>query len=270
MSVATQLGIDDPGTHLLGLACTRWPGWVQESPALGVVGDLLELRDWTGPAPRAAVDEVLLELARLASPAGADDVAAAGALAWLLVPGAGVIAHRLRTLTPRIDQVVAAQLWVEVRTFPWQRGWKVAANILMNTRKGVLRDLGVGEHLRRSDPTWFRAVHLEPSDRLWGRVERDAAAEEEPAARELVEVLAWAVHAGLVAAADARLLVRLAEEADRLGAPRVGRGRQGLMHPAASEVVGREWGVSARTVRRRAQHSLDALSGACAKSRIPA
>ena len=48
---------------------------------------------------------------RLASPSGGDDVAAFGALVWLLLPGASLLAHRLRTLTHRIDEVVAAQLW---------------------------------------------------------------------------------------------------------------------------------------------------------------
>jgi hypothetical protein len=33
-----------------------------------------------------------------------------------------VLAQRLQTLSPRIDQIVAAQLWIEIRTFPWRRG----------------------------------------------------------------------------------------------------------------------------------------------------
>lgn len=270
MSVATQLGLADPDHDLLALARARWAGWAKASPALGVVGDLLELPDWMRSAERGAVDEVLLVLARLASPTGADDVAATGALVWVLLPGASLIAHRLRSLTHRIDEVVAAQLWVEARTFRWERGRKVAANILMNTRKGVLRDLGVGEHLRRSDATWFKAITLEPGDRLWRLAEEDAASEGECPARELLDVLRWAVRAGVVTAADAQLLVCLAEEADLVGVPRVGRGRLGLMAPAAAEAVGRQWGLSARTVRRRAQRSLEALSGACGRSRISA
>ena len=95
---------------------------------------------------------MLWELARLASPSGGDDVAAAGALAWLLLPGACATAHRLRSLTPRIDEVVAAQLWLEVREFAWQRLGKVAANIVMNVRRGVLRELGVGSHLGGGRP----------------------------------------------------------------------------------------------------------------------
>lgn len=269
MSVETQLGVDDPSSELLGLARVRWAGWVRESPSLGVVGDLLELRDWTRQASRPAADGVLLVLARLASPTGADDVAAAAALAWMLAPGAAGIAHRLQWLTPRIDEVVAAQLWVEVRSFNWRGGWKVAANILMNTRKGVLRDLERGEQLRCSDPTWSRAVSVDPDDLLWERLQQGAPDQEEPAARELVEVLRWAVRSGVVAVGDAELLVRLAQEADRVDACRTGRGRLGLMDRVATEVVGRELGVSGGTVRRRARLSLDALSGICVTSRGP-
>ena len=54
-----------------------------------------------------------------------------------------------------IDQLVASQLWIEVRSgSPVLR--KVAANILMNTRKGVLQQLGMGRPARRRQP--HRAV----------------------------------------------------------------------------------------------------------------
>jgi len=46
-------------------------------------------------------------------------------------------AIRRPTLAAQIDQIVVAPLWVEVRTFPWRRLTKVAANVLMNTRAGV-------------------------------------------------------------------------------------------------------------------------------------
>ena len=140
MSVATQLGLADPSEELLAQAQEAWPSWCADHPGLGVVDDLLDLPAWLRDADRQEADDVLLVLAQLASPAGCDDVTAAGALAWLLLPGACVVAHRLRALTNRIDEVVAAQLWMEVRGFPWQRQRKVAANITMNTRRGVLRD----------------------------------------------------------------------------------------------------------------------------------
>jgi len=71
------------------------------------------------------------------------DVVAVGALAWVLLPGARVVAHRLRGVSARIDELVATQLWLEVREFAWERRRKVAANIVMNVRRGVLRDLEI-------------------------------------------------------------------------------------------------------------------------------
>jgi hypothetical protein len=83
-------------------------------------------------------------------------VPAAGVLAWVLLPGACSVARRLRSLSLRIDELVAAQLWIEVRSFPWQRLWKVAANILGNLRVAVLLDCGVPSQVQRSDRTWAR------------------------------------------------------------------------------------------------------------------
>lgn len=148
MSVATQLGLADPDQELLAQARQAWTGWCVEHPALGVVEDLLDLPAWLKAASPQDADDVLHALAQMASPRSGDDITAAGALAWLLLPGACLVAHRLRSLTNRIDEVVAAQLWLEVRSFRWESLRKVAANITMNTRRGVLRDLGVGESAR--------------------------------------------------------------------------------------------------------------------------
>lgn len=270
MSVATQLGLGDLDTDLLGLARARWAGWAAADPDLAVTPDLMDLPAWLGAADHAATDRVLLALARLASPTGGDDVAATGALVWLLLPGASLIAHRLRTLSHRIDEVVAAQLWVEARTFPWERGHKVAANILANTRKGVLWDLGVGDHLRQSDQAWFRAVLVAPEAHLWNRLHANQDAHPNSAAHNLVDVLGWAIRACVVTATDCALLLDLAEEADRVGTGRARRGQLGLMTPAASQAVAGQLGVSARTVRRRAARTLHALGQACSASQIPA
>lgn len=262
MSVATQLGLTDPDTDLLGLARVRWAQWAGVDERLAVTDDLTGLPAWIAAADPAQADRVLLALAKLGSPTGGDDLAAAGALVWLLVPGASVIAHRLRTLTPRIDEVVAAQLWMEARTFGWQRGHKVAANILANTRKGVLRDLGVGEHLRTSDSTWFRTRPVAPDALLWNQLS-SAPDDVDQAARDLVDVLAEAIHQGLVTTYDCALLLRLAEAADAGGTRGSRRGQQGLMTPTASQAVAADLGVSARTVRRRAAKTLDVLSRSC-------
>ena len=187
----------------------------------------------------------------------------------MLLPGACTVAHRLRSLTHRIDEVVAAQLWLEVRSFRWEQRRKVAANILMDTRRGVLRDLGVGEHLREVDPTWARAIPVAPTGGLWQVLEAQwSAMDDLTAAAELAGVFAWAVADGVITEADVELLLDLAVAADAAGVIRSGCGQGGLSsRRVASEVAARR-GVGATTVRRRATASLRAVATAAAK--IPA
>lgn len=268
MSVATQLGLADPDQELLKQAREAWPSWCQQHPTLGVVEDLLDLPARLRSADPESADVVLHNLAELASPTGGDDVTAAGALAWLLLPAACLVAHRLRSLTTRIDEVVAAQLWLEVRAFPWQRQRKVAANITMNTRRGVLRDLGVGESARDADPTWARSIPLGPDSELWGAVEARRQPDAEPAATELAEVLLWAMDHGVIDERDRDLLLTLAVAADEVGITHSGRGRGGLCSHQAAATVALTAGVSPMTIRRRATASLRAL--AAVSSQIPA
>ena len=150
MSVETQLGLHDEGNGLLAHAGQNWASWADRFPCLSGIGGVGSLRAWLRAAEPAAADEVLHALVTLASPSGGDDASAAAMVAWALLPGASVLAQRLRTLSPRIDEIVAAQLWIEIRTFPWQRLRKVAANILANTRTGVLRECGAHRQLSAS------------------------------------------------------------------------------------------------------------------------
>lgn len=264
MSVATYLGLNDPENNVLALARARWPRWQRDHPALREVQDLLELPGWLRAAEPHRADGVLLALAELSSPSGSDDVAATGALAWLLLPGASLLAARLATLTPRIDQLLAAQLWVEARTFPWQRGHRVAANILLNTRKSVMRDLGVGVC---ADRTWSRSVPVDPSEGLW----QDIATEDvSPTGEELADLLTAACSLEVIDDADRDLLLQVAVVADRHAPARSGRGHAGLLSNAVSHEVGQRVGVSAITIRRRTRRSIESLREACAAQKIPA
>lgn len=267
MSVPTQLGLSDPNQELLGRARQQWSDWCQHHPTLAVVEDLLDLPAWLRQAEQALADDVLHTLARIGSPRGGDDVVAAGALAWLLLPGVCLVAHRLRSLTNRIDEVVAAQLWLEIRGFPWERQRKVAANIVMNTRRGVLRDLGV-ESVREVDPTWARSVPLDPAADLWSFLEVRQAPKDTPASTELAEVLNWAVGAGVLDNRDLDLLISLAVAADEAGVTRSGCGQGGLCSRRVAQRVAHDKGVSEATVRRRATASLRAVAAAYAQ--IPA
>lgn len=271
MGVAEQLGIAHEDDGLLRLAAAHWRDWAQADPRLKAVDRLEDLRRWLTHARAENADEVLQALARRGSVHGDDDPVAAATLAWALLPGACTLAHRLRTLSPRIDEVVAAQLWLEIRGFPAGPRTKIAANILMNTRAGVLRDCGAASQVQRADPTWHQSLPVDPHAPLWGGLRTVGHAEREPTpAEELLDLLAWACDNDVITDRDRGLLLSLVAAADRQGTTLAGRGRGGLMANDVTESVGRELGLSATTVKRRASACIDALSQACTDRGISA
>lgn len=267
MSVAKHLGLEGPDSDVLALARQRWSTWQAEHTVLRAVDDLDDLPAHVRGAERDEADATLLALAELSSPEGGDDVAATGALAWLLLPGVSLLAARMATLTPTIDEVLAAQLWVEARTFPWQRGRRVAANILLNTRKSVMRDLGVGDAAERS---WARCTPADPSDGPWSHMVADPI--EIPAERELADLLEWACRSGVITTGDRGLLMEVAESADRRGVRRAGRGYGGLLANEVCTEVAQLRGVSPLTVRRRTGRLVRTLraSVSCDAEKVPA
>ena len=262
--VAEQLGLDGSDSELLWEAADRWQGWATEDARLMVVSELKALRPWLRTAGAGQADSVLLALAGLASPRGGDSVAAAGALAWTLLPGACSLARRLRGLSPRIDELVAAQLWIEVRTFPWERLHKVAANILANTRAAVMFDCGVGTQVQRFDRTWGRTRPVDPTSAGWATIAAPAPAS--TAEEELATLLDWACRTGVISQEDRALLVALIASADASAAPSARRGRAGLMATDVSAATAGAVGLSPVTVRRRARRSMAALTAACAET----
>ena len=312
MSVGDQLGLDD-NSELLDQARQKWPAWVAADPRLGVVDNFDDLRSWLPAVDHETSDQVLLALAMLAAPDGGDDIAAAAALAKCLLPGVCRLAGWLSTLPPRevfrdsqpvmpgawsaverIDELVASQLWIEVRTFKWRRTRKVAANILINTRVGVLREVGGFFYVARADRSWanttlvesFSAGDLTSVDggagysadmrtervagTLFHRPEILAAAgpeQEEPSAtEELLELLAWACDRKVISAADRYLLLCLVEEADRVETRRLARGYGGLLSNEVSSRVAPRIGVSEATVRRHGSRTMRALAAAAPRS----
>ncbi len=256
MSVATQLGLNDVNGELLAAARYRWTRWQGAHPVLEVCADLLDVVDWIPHASAAEADGVLLALAELSAADGGDDPAATGALAWLLLPGACRLAFTLSRYDRRIDEVVAAQLWIEARSVNWRTGRAVAANVLMNTRKGVLRDLGVPSSCRGRDRAWGAVVLVEDMELLTQPALDSSAA----ASEHVYDLLTRAVETGLLSARDCRCLLDLAVAAGHAPGSRVKRGYVGLLGQDATHVVAREWGVSASTVSRRARR---AARGGC-------
>ena len=99
----------------------RWGTWVRAQPALSQVGSAVALVDVVHDRnqPQAA-NELLLALVRVGSADGGVDESAATFVATLLAPGANRIIRTLTSLGPEVADIVAGQLWLQVRDYPWR------------------------------------------------------------------------------------------------------------------------------------------------------
>lgn len=261
MSVTTELQMTDLDRGPLEGASAAWTTWVSHHPELTPIPHLAHLPEWLRTSNHRDRDPVLRVLARKGSSLGEDEPLAAAVLIWVLLPGASVLASRLRYLSPDIDQVVAAQLWLEVRALRWQGTWKVPATVLLNTRKGVMADLGARGH---SDIVWERSVVVDLTTAAWLDL-AGVAADEDPVT-ELALLLEQARRDEVITDHDQALLIRLAELADNGSNPRC-RSKGGIASAASTAVVAAELGTSARTIRRHMQRTIAALAATYA---IPA
>ena len=253
MNVTEMLGLQDE--LIEALVDCRWAEWVDIEPRLAVVEDPARLDAWRREASYGHANDVLLGLARLAALDGADDTDAALVLAWLVLPTVLRVRRSLSAVSERIDEVVAAQLWVEVRGLPWRRPHWVSAKVASRLREGVLHECGWPT---RHQPNRIRLVSMgpvEPPDRR--REDPDDARE------ELADLLTWACAEDVITVDDRELLISLIaaataveQEGDRI---REG-GVAGLSSHHVSELVAKDWGVCSRTVRRRTVRCLAALT----------
>ena len=131
-------------------ASGAWRAWATAQPVLEDVGSALALGEAVmdrGQQGRA--NELLFALVLIAAAEGGADPNAATFVASLLVPGGNRIIRSLTSLGPEVDAMVAGQLWIQVREYPCaSRPRAVAKNILMDTRRAVLRDYGASTHRR--------------------------------------------------------------------------------------------------------------------------
>ena len=211
------------------------------------------------------------------------ELAAAMTLCWTLLPAAASTAHQLRGLSPTIDEAVASQLWVEVRTFPWRRLRKVAANIRANTRAGVLRQCGDRARGRAGDRTWSQTWPYDPTAPAWAalvdprrdprtdpRADLGPDAGDRAPSEELMDVLEWACRQDVITGEERSLLLSLVHAAEGTVVTRTRRGGGGLLANELSAQVAQGLGVSPVTVRRRARRSMLALAEACRHGRYDA
>lgn len=252
MSIAATLGVEEIDGSLMTSARAAWPRWVADDPGLGVVHDLADLPRWLKSAAPADRDVPMAKLAALAT----DDVDAAVALAWLLVPRAKRIAGKLADASMDIDALVAGQLWIEVRDGIPPTSY-VAATIMRNVEKAVMAELGLGDAGLRADRTWAATT-------VQDRIEEGQSGEVEgpEMQRVLRVVLQQLLDAGDINVAEAKLLASVAGKADWLDKPM--RGRAGLTSPDVLEVLTRLEPSKARTMRREVGRLLDRVAAAAA------
>lgn len=257
MNVTEMLGLQDE--RMEALVEDHWAAWAEIEPRLRMVDDSARLDPWRRKAAPETANAVLLGLARLAAFDGADETDAALVLAWLLLPTALRVRRALWALSGRIDEVVAAQLWVEVRSLPWRRQHWVAAKVATRLREGVLLECGMST---RHQPARLTVVSLGPVDPADNRrVDAD-----DPRG-ELADLLAWACAEDVISLEDRELIVSLIAAArilDQSGERFREGGVAGLSSHQVSNVVAQERGVCARTVRRHAARCVAALAGAAA------
>lgn len=282
MNVGELLDLEE-NSALLDQARQRWDMWVETDARLSVVERFDDLRTFLATATTDEADQCLLGLAMLGAPDGGDDVAAAAALAKALLPGASLLASRLtvnlsrRHFRPqeprRVNELVASQLWLEVRSFPWRRLTKVGGNILMNTRAGVLHECDDFGQLERVDRTWAHTLPVDSSLDMAARgvaewVRRGGATvlfgegDEASALEELLDVLEWGCANEVISDGDRSLLLCMIDEASRTEIRSTSRGKGNLCANSLAAKVAPRIGVSAATIRRRAARSIEALAAA--------
>lgn len=260
VSVAIELGLGDGlVSRSMVAAAERWFEWSAADESLAGPRGVDDLARWLAAAGPEEADRVLHALVRLGSPSGGDELLAVDVAAWALLPGARALAGRLRGLAVDVDRLVAAQLWLEVRTFPWQRLHKVAANVLSNTRAHLLvtdLPMTVGRSRGRR-----QCRLVDPHSALWEQVAALPERARADVADELQEVLVDATDAEVLAAADRDLLQVLLNQAHEAGGG-ARRGRGGLLADRVVDRVVEVTGLSPATVRRRVRRSVLAIAEA--------
>jgi hypothetical protein len=238
----------------------RWPSWVAAEPVLASVSGLNELgavaQDRADPG---RADVLLAALVRLGATDGGNDQDAAHAVALLLANGAACLAGQLKNLSQDIDEMVAGQLWLQIREFPWRRRRRaIARNILMDARRAVLHDLGVdtrsgsrGVVLILVDTTAEGAATDHSAGALADHDRHCGLGDE----LTLLAVLQWAIGKGVVTDQDAATLLELADlEIDGVV--------RGLSSAAEISAVATRRGVNEKTVRRSRDRAVRSLVGA--------
>jgi hypothetical protein len=215
----------------------RWAATESALDGLNSVDDLLAV--WAEGSADDHRDVVLAALVRLAAVDGGRDDESLLLTLHLLSGLARTMARQLADLNPDILAVVVGELACQIRRYPWRRRPRaIAANLRAETRRAVLAELRPSSRYHPDRVEVLTAT---------GDVTRLAAATagEEEEKLDVVELLEWAVRAG-VDAEDIALLI----------ATECSRDRQ---HRRGDQKVAAAHGITTRTLYRRRNRTLTAL-----------
>ncbi len=240
----------------------HWDRWVRVQPVLSQVESAAALVDAVADRTQPGrANELLLALVRVGSADGGVDDSAATFVASLLAPGANRIIRSLATLGPEIGDIVAGQLWLQVRDYPWRaKPRAVAKNVLMDTRRAVLRDYGASTHRRAALVPIPSPDDVDRGDHALERV----TFEQQVPDLALLQLLVWATAWRVLHPQDAALLWDLVLVDAQVAADPTQTLRPGA-HIGSWEGTKRSaagWGVTDRQVRRRRDRAVSALRGA--------
>lgn len=270
MTIEQALGLepDSPTIHRLE---TLWTDWAQADPRIAV-STFEDLREFQRVGDRDQLRALIGALAGMATIDGDDDPDAATALAFLLIPGAVMVACGLRDWakhartawgreSERLDALVAGELWRIIREFPAPRLENVVGNVLARTKYACRLQLGDHEQLRRAHSTWSETILIEDAHTMEHLLYLDLEDDASPTTRRVREVVEDAIEAGLIEVREADLLMEVSERVGDYGYNLV-RNAGGLTsHQVAAEFAA-EQGISTSTMRRRIQRTLTAIRAA--------
>lgn len=241
--------------QIAALLAVRWEEWASSQPSLRVATatDAGSLRRWLDDADRGDHDPVLRTLAHLAATDGGDDVDAARLLAWVMRPAVIRLLRVLGPTTSRLEDRLAAALWVEVRTCPWQTPFPIAANIARRLRRRVVQE-AIEEMPQQ--------IFADELDHAWRLLEAKPAEPPDDAAPSLrlLAVLEQGCQEGAISEADRRLLLDVIATATDLAEWHGVVGAATLIGDRVSDELSNRWRISGRTIRRRTTRTIAALT----------
>lgn len=267
MTIEQALGLE-PDSAALHRLEMLWPQWAQVDPRIAVTS-FEGIREFQRCGDPDQLRALISALAAMATIDGADDPDAASALAFVLIPGAVMVACGLREWvkhahlvwsreSERLDCLVASELWRVIREFPAHRLENVVGNVLARTKYACRLQLGDRVQLRRAHSVWASTSLVEDARTMENLLYREAEDAISSTTRRVRDAIEDAIDAGLIRAGEADLLMEVSERVGDYGYNLV-RGAGGMTsHQVAAEFAAVE-GVSTSTMRRRIQGTLNTL-----------